>query len=162
MTIILVKAEIMVADGMTVAGGKTDRCTMLDPKIVRLPDGSLVGAAGGSQDCWQFAEWCRAGMPKGSLPEFEKSEDNKDANEIDWLWLKTDGTLWRGHKSLLPYPVPSPYTIGCSTACYMAEGAMLTGLSAEEAVRLILPHCRNIGEPIQVERLHPALWEAAE
>jgi hypothetical protein len=154
MTVVAVKDNIMAADGAVVSGSQVAPLSPLDQKIVRLPDGSLVGAAGSARECWQLAVWCRAGMPADHRPVFSCMDADKD-EAVDWLWLKMDGSLWRGGPELRPYPVSQPYTIGCYAAGLMAHGAMIAGKSAEDAVRVIIPHCRNVGLPVQVEALAP-------
>jgi hypothetical protein len=154
MTCIVVKDGIMVADGMVCAGALISPLAPGHNKIIRLPDGGLVGASGGSSDIHLLFEWCLAGMPADALPKLAVLDEEKEGC-IDWLWLKPDGTLWRAGPTLQPYPISSPSTIGCATASYLAEGAMMAGLSAEKALLLIIPRCRNIGLPVQVERLTP-------
>lgn len=150
MTIIAVSAGEMAADSWAFASyvgyPKADGYS----KIIRTPNG-LFGSAGSGPQLFAVREWIRNGMDLAEKPDFADSDDDR----VSILWLKNDGTLWHfTTKAWLPYPVSIPYSIGQEHACHMAEGAILAGKTAGEALELIVPRCTHTGGPIQVERLN--------
>ena len=151
MTIIAVKNHIMAADSGTFSGSIVYRMADGHPKIVRAPDGSLVGAAGTSYDTYLLREWAKNGLNFADTP---KISDEKD-EPLAWLWLRPDGTLWRGNNAFNICPSQPIYSIGYEGACQVAEGAMWAGATAPEAVQIAIDHCVYVAGPVQVERLVP-------
>lgn len=149
MTIIAVSPGEMAADSWAFASYVGYPKADGHEKIIRCAQG-LVGTAGNGPTLFATREWIKAGMDWDTLPKWEDSEDER----ISVIWMKPDGTLWHfTTKMWLPYPVSIPWSIGQEHACHMAEGAMLAGKSAGEALRLIVPYCTHVGGPIQVERI---------
>lgn len=148
MTIVAVTAGEMAADSWAFSSyigyPKVDG----HPKIIRF-DGELVGSAGNGPQLYALRQWVRAGMNFDNHPEFGDKEDDG----ISVLWLRRDGTLWHFTQKFMIYPISIPYCVGQEHACHMAEGAILAGKSAGEALSLIVPRCQFTGGPIQVERL---------
>lgn len=145
MTIIAYKDGVMAADSWAVTGSFKTLCPF--PKILRLSDGGLVGAAGGITDIWTAFEWFRAGCPS-EVPEFGKPD------EMDMLWARPDGSLWRPGLGVSRWaPAYQPGAVG--SAWQVAETALQMGHSAESAVQVCIDLRVDIGGPLQVERLHP-------
>lgn len=151
MTIIAVKGRTMAADSMAVKGDVRTHLAPGDTKIIRAPDGSLVGSCGNSSDCWTLRQWVLDGMSFAQPPSFAHAASSDVS--VDWLWLKTDGTAWRGDARMTVHPLLAPTTIGCSPAWQFTEAAMFLGLSAYDAVQFAITHCQNIGGAVQVESL---------
>lgn len=154
MTLIAVKNGVMAADSGVFRGDMRMTLAPIDLKIVRAPDGSLVGACGSSVDCWRLREWVQAGMSLLMQPRLSYPQPDHD-QAIDWLWLKPDGSLWRGDAAMNVHPLDpaQPTTIGCAPAWAFAESVMLAGYSAQAAVQHAITYCQNLSGPVQVERL---------
>jgi ATP-dependent protease HslVU (ClpYQ) peptidase subunit len=154
MTVIAVKDGIMAADSMATRGGMRHNMPTAYPKIIRAPDGSLVGYSGGVPKCYALAEWVKKGMDFGDHPPFAHEDSDMG---MDALWLKADGTLWRLCFDYTVYPLDGdePYTIGEIDAASFTEGAMWAGLSAEDAIQLAAMRCLYANGEVQVEKLHP-------
>lgn len=156
MTIIAVKNGIMAADSLCLRSHTRIPMTEGDKKIVRAPDGSLVGSCGSAVDCYALNQWAIAGMDFKAPPRFSyAAPDHEDA--VDWMWLKTDGSVWRGDACLNLHPVPSSSSLGAYPAWAFADSAMYLGLSAEAAVRHAMRYCERIGGEVQVERVSGAV-----
>lgn len=152
MTIIAIKDRIMAADSWTFSAGVGSPAAL--PKITRALDGSLVGASGGCIATELFRDWVHAGMNFTDVPKLEPDDDdpyNKD--RIAWLWLKPDGGTRYGDHRFRTHPISTPGTVGMESACLVAEGAMIAGASAEEAVRIAISRCVFVGGEPQVEHL---------
>lgn len=152
MTVIAFRDGVMAADGwMSTGDFPQDRPF---PKIVRLADGTLVGASGFTSDCYLALQWFVAGEDRGKLPHF--SGNDKDNTEIDVLVARPDGSLWRSASGLdTLYPVPQPYAIGNRDACTVAMTAFHLCHDAANAVSLAKAMCSSIGGDIQVEHVGP-------
>lgn len=158
MTIIAYKDGILAADSVSVRGGM--RAPIMQPKLIRAPDGTITGSAGSGPALHEFRQWVIAGMNFTNLPA---GWDKNSADDLDALILKPDGSLWRMDQKYRLYPLPRNSTcIGDNDAAVFAEGAMAAGMSAPDAVRLAIEHCVYIGGPVQVERIHPEMAGAAE
>lgn len=146
MTIIAVKSGVMAADSHSFSDGTSFPCGF--PKITRGPRG-LIGIAGESNDCYRVSLWWKDGG-EGDIPGLRQHHDS-----IADLILKPDGSVWFMDERLIPHPVTEPATTGEPDAATFTEGALHAGLSAEDAVRLAIIHCKSAGGEVQVERLHP-------
>ena len=148
MTLIAYKDGMMAADGVVFTGDIMSRSTT--QKILRMPGVGLIGASGFSSDCWAVHQWFLAGR-EAAIP-FLQGTDRE--HEVDVLWARPDGTLWRNSGGVaIFYPVPLTFAIGDRTAACVAETAMRLGKSAEEAVHIACEMCAAIRGPVQVERL---------
>jgi hypothetical protein len=147
MTIIAVKDGIMAADSFSFSGGVGFPSAF--PKITRGPRG-LLGMAGGVNDCWAVSEWWSRDCT-GDQPSLLKDNDG-----IVGLILKLDGTLWFIDDRLRPHPTTGPAAVGNNDAATFCEGALFSGMSAEEAVKLTIKHCAYAGGDVQVERIYDA------
>jgi hypothetical protein len=150
MTIIAVSPGEMAADSFAFANYVGYPIAPGRKKIIRCEHG-LVGMAGNGPELQVVREWIERGMPWTDLPQLS----DKEEDGIGVLWLKTDGTLWHFNQKFRPYEVSIPWSIGQEHASHMAEGAMLAGKTAGEALALVVPYCTHVGGPIQVERLAP-------
>lgn len=156
MTIIAVQGRTMAADTWAWRGGVGYPVAPGHLKIVRAPDGSLVGSAGDASDLTIFRAWVIAGMDFGNRPTLRTTSEEE---RIDWLWLKKSGELWRGNHLCDMHPVglPGGYAIGINDAVMFCEGAMCAGMDIEQAVRMTIHRCAYVGGEVQVERLAPLL-----
>lgn len=148
MTVIVYKDGVMAADSCINTGTTPQVCPF--PKIARLIDGSLVGAAGYASDCYAVQRWFLEGEKQDHLPILS----GRDNDEVDVIVARPDGSLWRNASGVQTlYPVPTPYAIGARDASMIAVTAMHLDLDAEGAVQTAIYLCYHIRGPIQVERL---------
>lgn len=146
MTIIATDGHTMVADSW---GFMADvGYPLAYPKIVRTPDGGIVGAAGNTAYCCMLRRWAETGFADDAKPTFPPSAIEND--DLDWLWLKPDGTALRGLPDLTCYPIKPPFTIGVQHACMMVEGAMLCGVDIVKAAQIAVERCNSVGGPLTV------------
>lgn len=151
MTIIAVKDGYMAADSYEFVGEIGYPLAEGDSKIVRAPDGSLVGSCGSGMDCYVLRLWVLDGMDFRKPPKFTLTADNDDS--VYWFWLRKDGYLLAGDATMKVHPMSQPAACGSSGASDMVVGAMAFGASAEEAVRFAVERCNCVGGPVQVERI---------
>src|SRR5687768_11861660 len=93
-------------------------------KVVRLPDGGLVGCSGNSHDCEAFRQWLIGGQV-GPRPR---------AKSLSVLHLQPDGTLLYYNQSGPGVVAEFPAAVG--TGNELALGAMLAGASPKRAVEI--------------------------
>jgi hypothetical protein len=147
MTIIAVKDATMAADGIVRSGDLIGPVAF--PKIVRLPDGRIIGTSGSVVDCYAAQQWFLAGGPETRPTFYGTRAEN---NEVDILMLRPDGTVWRNGIGVDGfYPQPNPTTIGGYAAGLVAEAGMACGLSAVEAVRLVGKMLAGFGGEVHSE-----------
>lgn len=147
MTIIACKSGIMAADSIVCSGSMAAKVAF--PKIARLPDGRLIGAAGYAGDCWSVMEWFRAGEPEKHPDFIGKPGDN----EIDIVVMNPDGSVLRNTVGLKGfYPVRDGCAIGSGAGCNVAETAMYLGHGAAEAVAVAVILVVGLGGDVQTER----------
>lgn len=148
MTTIATDGQSMAADGQV-----SDHCgTIVDharPKVHRLADGRIAGAAGSSFDAVSWIEWLDSGK-NGNCPIQDES--------FTGLILSTSGVLWVDHKGR-EIATPAPIAIGSGQD--VAIGAMMHGATPGEAVNIACKRDPNSGGRIKVEYLTPRLEEAA-
>lgn len=111
-------------------------------KIIRLPDGGLIGCAGGVAFCEGFRQW----MIAGEDPEqFDVQWGEKEGFEVHGLRVLPDGTAWHYDGYHIPIRIENKtYAIG-SGASY-AEAALFLGCDAQRAVEVACaldPGCGN-------------------
>lgn len=147
MTIIAIQGNTMVADSKQFVNGRSSPCP--NGKIIRAPDGSLVGACGASVDTYALRVWVLAGMDFGTKLKMKYEATNDES--ILWLWLKLDGTVWMGDADLRLHPVANPVAMGMGAE--FVDGAMAAGADAEAAVRLAIGRIAYVGGAVQIERL---------
>lgn len=121
MTTIATDGRTIAADGLVVSGndvvvafGRT--------KLVRLADGSILGFAGTAVEQEVFAAWLNDGGKRPKLGAFEA------------LRLMNDGSLLRYAQVLDPLPAEFPAAVGSGSD--LALGAMLAGVSPQQAVEI--------------------------
>jgi hypothetical protein len=148
MTIIAIQGNTMVADSKQFVNGRSSPCP--NGKIIRAPDGSLVGACGASVDTYALRVWVLAGMDFGTKLKMKYEATNDES--ILWLWLKLDGTVWMGDADLRLHPVANPVAMGMGAE--FVDGAMAAGADAEAAVRLAIGRIAYVGGAVQIERLY--------
>lgn len=121
-----------------------------EPKIVRAPDGGLVGACGGSNDTAALRHWVAAGMDFDKPPKFGITEVANDKSVL-WLWLKPNLSVEMGDCLMSHWPVPSQTAIGYGTA-YL-HGLLDGGLDFPEAVRRTIKRVQYLGGDVQIEHV---------
>lgn len=146
MTAIAYRDGVLAAD--SVAWASTCVKVPSSPKIVRLPDGGLLAAAGETGEIRELREFMSklvTSQPR-MHPTFDKDEG------LTALWVRPDRSLWRCWYQLRWYSVDAPFDCIGAPAQFMF-GALHAGASAEEAVRLAVLHTDGAGGEVQVERL---------
>lgn len=144
MTVIAFKGGVMAADTMLSGGNQQCRAQ----KIVRLPDGGVVGACG---------QWGRAYAGLKYLEEGGDPDAKDGLPKIDganFLIARPDGSLWLVEDEFPPYPLRDTVAaIGCgSDAALMA---MTLGLTAVEAVARVTRQDVLCGDPVQSMEIVP-------
>lgn len=139
----------MLSDSATFRGER--QVPMPRRKIVRAPDGSLVGAAGYTGDIDMLHTWVAAGMDFNNHPKL--CYDHKEDDALDWLWLKPDRTLFRAVGHWSPYQVSNPTTVGMQVACLLFEGALEAGATPIRAMEIAIKGCVFTGGDVDFEHL---------
>jgi hypothetical protein len=147
MTIIAVQGDVMCADSVSFVNRRSS--PMVDGKIARAPDGSLVGACGLSVDCYALRQWVLAGMDFSAVPKMQATSSSEDGTH--WLWLKPDETVWFGDADFRVHPVANPVAMGMGAE--FVDGMMAAGCGVERAVKVAIERIAYLGGPVQVERL---------
>lgn len=145
MTIIASDGTCMVADSWCFHGDVG--YPMPTPKIVRTPDGGIVGAAGFRAECDAIRSWASNGFLDAEKPTLDKEQDST------WLWLKPNGELWQAFWDMKLYRLLPPFSVGANAACMMAEGAMNCGVDIVTAVEMAIRRCDSVGGAVTVLRL---------
>lgn len=144
MTIIAYRDGILAADSVGWTAESNVRASVV-PKIKRLRDGGLYGAAGDSLEINEFSEWMQRNR-RGEKPVFDSGKD------FISLWLKPDESLHMcGHKLNFMPLVDQFFAVGA--AAIFCFGALHAGASAEKSVQLAIDHHYGVGGAVQVERL---------
>jgi hypothetical protein len=148
MTIIAVHGNMMLADswGFTGAMGHTSPW----PKIMRAPDGSLIGWAGTVENIKLARDWVARGMDWQNTP---KVHDKDEDGALSGLILDANGQAWRISENYVFYEVPSPFAVGYETASTFWTGAVTCGANPILAMELAIKHCAYVGGDVQVERM---------
>lgn len=143
MTAIAYRDGVLAADSM-VGGGNQIFGT--DRKLWRRLDGALMGAVGRSEIAHPFRELFMAGLEREFICV---SKDNEDFGA---LVVYADGQCW-AYGVYGRYPLEQGPFTAMGSADVFLMGAMAAGASAEEAVALAIAWRKDIGGPVQVERL---------
>lgn len=121
MTTIATDGKSMAGDGLAVRNSLIT--AFGSPKVVRLNDGRIVGAAGEKPCCHKFRAWLQDGDPKPKFRDFSALVLHPDGRLFYHTDSDVEGTL-----------AEAPNAIG--TGSEIAIGAMLAGKSPEEAVAI--------------------------
>jgi len=143
MTVIVYRDGVMAADGACWRG---EVCiTLTAKKIARSPSGGLLGCAGPS-------EICEAAIASFREGKFEAFGRTKESHEWGAIAVTPDGKVFTmdGLGNFFERKVPWA-TEGSHTE--FLAGALCTGATAEQAVRLAVERCLWAAGEIQVERL---------
>jgi hypothetical protein len=154
MTIICYKDGVLASDSLATAGnfifGEDDQ------KIFR--HGDVIAAASGVRlTIDRFHQWLDTGpsFKSGDVVPFKADAEDNEINALivlpdrELFMLYTDGSLesyGRQHGKPLALGIGADFAIG----------AMLTGLSAPEAVELVCKHWHKVGGKVQIEHAGPA------
>jgi hypothetical protein len=152
MTIIAATNTLMIADGARFNGCIKQRMPEGKGKIIRAPDGSLVGMAGTMTWTEQLRRWVDIGMLWSEKPVFQPNAN--DDNTMAWLWLQTNGTLWFGDQRMEPYEVTAPSAIGMEIAAAVVESLIIAGVDPIRAMNLTIERHTYTGGPLQIVYLN--------
>lgn len=111
----------MAGDGLCTAGSLVHGTAVR--KVMRLEDGRLVGCAGTAYGLNLFSEWLIEGGEKPRLPE-----------SFEALVLNRDGSCLSYNEHCQSCEQEVPAVTGSGGA--LALGAMLSGLSPEESIKI--------------------------
>ncbi len=137
MTTIATDGLTMAGDGLITGNGLVHGSAAR--KVIKLPDGRLVGVCGTYYGILAFANWMTSGGDKPDLPE-----------SFEALVLAHDGcTSWNDKCQSCPQEVPAVTGSGGA----LALGAMLAGCSPAEAVSIASQRDIGTGGTIIVEVL---------
>lgn len=129
MTCIAYRGGVMAADGRETAQNDEDsswyRVRDNCVKVFRLKDGSLFGAAHGSEDIERLHQALMKNQPPPKLEDIAALKLDPKGR----LWLY-EGNIWQSLKGM-PY-----YAVGSGALC--ALSAMDVGASAVEAVKVAI------------------------
>ena len=129
MTVICTDGKVMAGDGLVVAG----TVIVCDdfPKVRRLKDGSVFGAAGDIRDVVLAFDWLERGAPFDTIPKFSPDAD-KDSDGFEALVLRPDGRVEWFDQMCVFVPYSAPYAIGCGSD--VALTCLHLGMTPAEAV----------------------------
>lgn len=148
MTIIAVKGAEMAADSACFQGNVM--FPLPSPKIVRVPGGGLVGAAGATGDCTALRLWAGEGMNFSDPPKLSFSSPDQDSS-ILWLWLRPDGIVHMGDCTMSHWLVPQPVAIG--SGAEFVYGLLEAGVTLACAVSIAIKRIVFLGGDVQVEQI---------
>lgn len=158
MTIICIKDGIVAADG---AGFSGDVITSFSKqKLIRSPDGAIGGAAGPTCDVLIFRRWFSQSTVEqrqaaGTVPLSDMESG------LEMLWLEPGGEIWTAFYDGKPYPLEAKMA-ATGSLWQVAQGAMLAGATAEEAVLICIENGVSAAGQVCVERLMSADEPPAE
>jgi hypothetical protein len=150
MTVVVYRDGVMAADTADWIGNIA--YTFDIEKVVRLPDGSLMGASGDSGDIQAFHKWATNGFPE----QQGKAEDVFSA-----MIVRPDGTIWSYDKTWRPERVFGDW-YGCGAHVEFINGLMVAGIDAIGAVELAIKHCAFAAGRIYFLMLQPQDAEGVE
>lgn len=148
MTVIAFRDGVMAADTGVWATDYIMAYETMD-KIVRLPDGSLLGSAGECVIINAYVEWAKAGFPEQGKPEPGEKKDDFGAI----LALPT-GELFEIDFKFRREKVDAPFLVEGSCGEF-GYACMLAGCSAPETVALAIKHFSHCGGRVVTHRLVP-------
>lgn len=138
MTVIACKDGLMAADSGVWHGEVWMPCKT---KLRRLPDGSIVGAAGWKPVFEEWISWYEAGADPGKQPPAPKDDNDLDViilNPDRTIWNMGFGKLWRNEWPIAAAGSHSEFVLG----------ALLAGMSAPDAVALAIAHLSRARGPM--------------
>lgn len=145
MTTIATDGRSMAADSLVTSGGERVGFTV---KVQKTRDGTVFGSCGPSVDCSLFADWMHGDIEKPEL-----------SDDFSALVLEPDGQLRYFCKKLHPVEFVVPQAIG--SGADFAIGAMLAGMTPEEAVAIAMERDTCSGGMVHSEHLDEQLSAAA-
>lgn len=121
MTVIASDGKTMAADGLEAedSGYIVNKDAV---KILRMPDGSIVGGAGDAYATAAVFQWFTEGELDDNRPELGMDKDSP----FEMLVLREDGNLFTMDNRFTLIEARRPYAIGVGDQ--MARAAMLLGL----------------------------------
>lgn len=146
MTTIATDGETMAGDGLTVSNGTVFGWNA--EKVQQLPDGRIVGVAGGATYVELFLEWLCDG---GDIPDI--------GEDFEALVLHRDGSVLSYDHKCRSLKEELPTATGSGRE--IALGAMVVGASPEEAVKAAAERDTSTGGKITVLRRPTKLRKVA-
>lgn len=145
MTIVAFDGKTLAADSLvTQAGARIGNMR----KIVRAPDGSLAGAAGGIGPAAAFLAWAAGGFPK------RRPWQACEVDEFEGIVIRPDGRVEAFDELLMPALIEARvHAIG--SGWKFALGAMDAGASARRAVLIAMrrdPDCGGRPQTLTLRR----------
>ena len=142
MTIIAYRSSVMCSDSWVVS---EDHMIHTRPKIVRMRNGGLCGAAGDCSAADQLLHWAEGSRRSKFCPHVTERDS------YDGLLVEPDGTMFRCEAGRM-YRVEGPYAaIGSGAA--VALGALHAGADAVMACAAAIKHTLSCGGDIICERI---------
>ena len=138
MTTVAAKAGVFAADTQLSGGGTINRVS----KLMRLPDGGVVGGAGTWHQAYQAMKWMAAGE-HGDCPVFE---------DATLMIGKPDGSLWLAEGCMPPYPLLNDAS-AIGSGAQAAQAGMLSGKSALQSVEDVIGVDRGTSGPVETMKV---------
>lgn len=147
MTLIVADRTGRVMYGDTLVVNESHRDSLGNvPKIFEMPDGALMGAAGGTPKCAALLQWGREGR-KGLPPA-----DAFDGDDCAEAVVLTAGAQILWYAGVLPdHPMGDVFAIGYGAQAF--RSAFLAGASIHRAIEIACEVTRVCGPPITELRL---------
>jgi hypothetical protein len=144
-TLIVYANKVMAADTSIWSG---DIMVGEDEKIMRLPDGRLVGCTGQCAIIQPFMEWARSEFSVGAVhvPEGEHIED------FEAIVVNTDGSFYHYDHKIRPEFHRLPW-IAIGTGVDFATGLLVAGFSAKKVVEEAIKRVCFVGGKVTTVRL---------
>jgi hypothetical protein len=139
MTAIAYRSGILAADTVSFCEGLKYGTS---PKIRQRDDGAMAGAAGRHDLCEFFLDAFMA----DTLDNFHPTVSDDDG--FVGMIVDADGTVWE-FTDLGKYRAPKTPFHAIGSAHVFLIGAMAAGASSQEAVRLAIIYCADVGGKVQ-------------
>lgn len=150
MTVIAYRDGIMAADTGVwrdqIVSGETH-------KIHRLPSGALFAASGSLGKCQSCLRWLCAYAKEGEMDAEKLRPKPAERNQFGAILVEPDGRVLAINHEFEIHEAPRAdfYVEGCHGELMI--GALASGATAEEAVRLAIQYGDSAAGDVQVERL---------
>lgn len=155
-TVIAWDGRELAADSGSFGSGSGLREVCPWPKIIREPNGWLVGIAGVADTAYALQQaWLDGDALWADLDAIRARCALRDGDDVSELVVKLDGSAWNRFNLCRMCPAVAPVAIGEERAVSYVLGAMHAGVSAGAAVRLAAQHCIWASAPVISLALEP-------
>lgn len=137
MTTIAVREGVMASDTQC-----TGNYMMRVEKTYRLPDGGVVGGAGGARESYAAIRWLMAG--EAGDPPVSGDGDNV----YDLLILRPDGTIWLANNGFPAFRLFDKFA-AIGSGSHLAMAAMDMGATAAQAVKIAAKYDENTNDKVR-------------